>query len=418
MRLQPVFRSLSVSQRLSCLGSLRCASQATSAVPVTTRSRAHAEPERSEQQAWRFLLAGVAGATALTLLPAPAQCYFSDREDGSVDRLSRWSSRSWALPAGRSPGFHLKTVNPLLEKHLSRWSEGVSSAQEGAPLKVLVPLCGKSFDMPYLCENGHAVVGVEGVARPIFEFKEAHRMLVKGMKDKTVLSKDAAGWTEGVAFQPADQFQGSRPGQAFKKGDKGLGYYTESPAVWRGKVSHGKKSLPLHIIEGDMFEVTPQLVSTASPFVSDGRFELAYDRGALVAIPPESREEYVATMSDLLHVGGRILLVVLDYDQEKLPFDGKKSSPPPFSVTKEHVSKLFPDRYWSVQLLDNQPAVTGPAFKGIDVREKVYLVEKRREGSGKAAKASGSSSAGLWLAGTTALLGVAAVAFLRPGRAS
>jgi len=51
-------------------------------------------------------------------------------------------------------GFHLKGVNPLLERF---WPQ-VAPSGSG---RVLVPLCGKSEDLRWLAERGHDVVGVD-----------------------------------------------------------------------------------------------------------------------------------------------------------------------------------------------------------------------------------------------------------------
>lgn len=345
------------------------------------------------------------------------QCYFEKREDGSVDRLKNWSRRHWSLRPGASPGFHEKAVNPYLEKFLPRLSEGLEPSVEGQPLSVLVPLCGKTFDMPYLCEQGCAVLGVEGVERAVLEFKNEHRMRVKGMKTRAIMSKQEDGsWSEGAAFFPSETFQGARPGQVFKKGSQGLGYYTERPGIWRGKVSQGKKGLPLEIIEGDMFEIRPELISAGS-FNKEGKFDMVYDRGSLVAIPPEARPEYVSTISGLLRVGGRILLVGVDYEQQKVPYDpsGKRGCPPPFAITGDHVRQLFPAAYWKVTVLNDSPAtMTNRAFTDVPVRNVTYLIEKRAETWGNGI--SGSSSAGMLMAGTALLAGAAACALLlRPG---
>lgn len=40
-----------------------------------------------------------------------------------------------------------------------------------------------------------------------------------------------------------------------------------------------------------------------------------WDRGALVALRPEDREEYVSTCDSVLEPGGKILLATLVYDQ-------------------------------------------------------------------------------------------------------
>ncbi|CAK9045308.1 Thiopurine S-methyltransferase (Thiopurine methyltransferase) [Durusdinium trenchii] len=168
--------------------------------------------------------------------------------------------------------------------------------------KVLVPLCGKTIDMPYLCEVGYGVVGVEGVQRGILDFKAEHQIRVKGLKSKTIWSNDGDGWKEGSTFIPATSFQGARKGFVFKTGDQGLGYYSETPAVWRGKVNLGKRHAPLHILQCDMFDVTPDLLA-ASTFATDGRFDLIYDRDALGALPPDSWAQYAQRLGSLLRVG-------------------------------------------------------------------------------------------------------------------
>jgi len=346
-------------------------------------------------------------ATAKDARRSSANCYFEPAPDGGVDRLKRWSQVYWNLPAGTSPIFHHTEVNPHLEKHLAQWSKGMSPDETKAgPLpKVLVPLCGKSVDMPYLCELGFGVVGVEGIPRALLEFKAEHQIRVKGMKSKLPFALDEQGWREGTTFQAAAQFAGARSGQSFKTGDQGLGYYSERPAVWRGKVNLGRRHAPLHLIEGDMFEVTPELVA-ASTFATDGRFDLVYDCAALVSLPPDCWKQYAAGLSSLLRVGGRILLIVVQYDQGKLPYARNRINPPPFSVTRENLKGLFPDSSWSVTMLETEPcdeefARRHPSFgkRNISARKVVYLLEKKAEGN------AGSRSALVWVAGATAVLG-------------
>jgi thiopurine S-methyltransferase len=60
-------------------------------------------------------------------------------------------------------GFHQDEVNPYL---LQYWPE-LHAAQGG---EVFVPLCGKSLDMVWLREQGHAVLGVELSAIAVRDF--------------------------------------------------------------------------------------------------------------------------------------------------------------------------------------------------------------------------------------------------------
>lgn len=369
-----------------------------------------------------FVAAGAAGATAIAFFSeqAPSRCYYEQRPDGSTDRLARWRTSAWNVPSGNSPVFHLRRVHPVLETHV-RWllPPPVLGKVDGELPAVLVPLCGKAYDMPFLCEQGFGVVGVEGVSRAVHEFREEQRMRVKGLKSRTVFSRMPDGqWVEGERLVEAvGEFRGARPGCVFRTGAEGLGYYADSPAVWRGWVRAGaRSSRPLQLIEGDMFEVTPELAAAAT-FAPGGRFDAAYDRGSLDVIPPAAREEYVAALAALLRPGGRVLLVVLDYDQAQVPVDptGRRRTPPPFSVPLPEVQRLFPEGAWSLEFLESRAesdlTEVIPAFRGVDVREAVYLITKRAEPD--RAGNGASKTAALKYVGSAALaavgLGVAAL---------
>uniref|UniRef100_A0A7S4UUT3 Thiopurine S-methyltransferase n=1 Tax=Alexandrium monilatum TaxID=311494 RepID=A0A7S4UUT3_9DINO len=345
-----------------------------------------------------FAAAGAAGALALALLPSsPSRCYYKQLPDGSTDRLTRWAGLAWNIPSGSSPVFHVKGVNPLLQKHLPRAAAGLGKAgPEGAePLAALVPLCGKAFDLPYLCEQGFGVVGVEGVSRAIHEFRSEQKIRVKGLKTRTVLSRGPDGeWLSGEhLLEPAETFRGARTGSVFKKGQDGLGYYADFPAAWHGKVrAGGEAARPLHLIEADIFEVDPSLMAAAT-FTRDGTFDFVYDRSALDVIPPPARAEYVSAISRLLRPGGRVLLVVLDYDQSQVPVDptGRRRTPPPYSVTGEQIRELFPADSWDLEVLETLPEAKLsrmiPAFRGLYISEVVYMITKR-EGAEQRSKGS------------------------------
>ncbi|CAK9103642.1 unnamed protein product [Durusdinium trenchii] len=148
--------------------------------------------------------------------------------------------------------------------------------------KVLVPLCGKTIDMPYLCEVGYGVVGVEGVQRGILDFKAEHQIRVLNSVYASNPLPCSLLQLVVPSFLQVKGLKSKTKGFVFKTGDQGLGYYSETPAVWRGKVNLGKRHAPLHILQCDMFDVTPDLLA-ASTFATDGRFDLIYDRDALAA---------------------------------------------------------------------------------------------------------------------------------------
>lgn len=101
-------------------------------------------------------------------------------------------------------GFHLPRTHPKLLRY---WSDVAGSAEKDAA--VLVPLCGKTLDMRWLADQGHAVCGVELSQQALDEFVG---------ESELALSKTGAGyvgagwqlhsgdWFEFAADQPFSLF--------------------------------------------------------------------------------------------------------------------------------------------------------------------------------------------------------------------
>ncbi|MFT7519118.1 MAG: thiopurine S-methyltransferase [Kiritimatiellia bacterium] len=153
-----------------------------------------------------------------------------------------WHS-AWS--AGRR-GFHRDSVHPVLEARFDAWIEGSNG-------KVLVPLCGKTLDMAWMCARGASVVGVEIVERAVRELYD----------DMGVQAR----------IEEVDPF--SR-------------WCTPGLDVWVGSI----------------FDLSPEQVQV----------DRVWDRAALVALSPDQRESYVQTLISVLPVGGSILLVTLEYE--------------------------------------------------------------------------------------------------------
>ena len=83
-------------------------------------------------------------------------------------------------------------------------------------------------------------------------------------------------------------------------------------------------NVSVELIEGDYFD-----------FVAGG-FDALYDRGALVALPPELRPQYVAQTKSLLKDDAVRLVVTLEYEQSVV-------SGPPFSVLPEELVLYWDD---------------------------------------------------------------------------
>jgi thiopurine S-methyltransferase len=139
---------------------------------------------------------------------------------------------------------------------------------------VLVPLCGKSPDLVWLREEGLKVVGIE-LSRTALEAFFDENDLTGQWVDET-----------GIPFCSAEGYK---------------------------------------LYCGDVFDLTATDLNGIRAY---------YDRGALVALPPEMRVRYAAHLSSLLAPGGRILLIGYVYD--KIETKG-----PPFSVPHQELEALF-----------------------------------------------------------------------------
>ena len=143
--------------------------------------------------------------------------------------------------------------------------------------EVLVPLCGKSLDMLWLAEQGYSIVGLEMVEQAIHTF-----------------------FKENQLSPESTQF---------------------------GKlVKHS--SPPFTIFQGDVFALEAGTVQA----------DAWYDRAAMVAIPPSTRESYVQQIRQQTKPGAVGLLITLTYPQHEA--DG-----PPLSLTDEDAFSLFSEGF-------------------------------------------------------------------------
>ena len=157
--------------------------------------------------------------------------------------LERWRE-------GRT-GFHQPQVSTLLKRH---WPQlGLAHGS-----KVFVPLAGKSLDMVWLAEQGHAVLGVELSPVAVQQFFAEH------------------GW------QP--RCHESRHGR----------HYSASA---------------IELICGDAFGLDAAVLQDCAA---------VYDRAALIALPPTMRAGYAQGLMDRLPAGCRGLLLTLEYAQNEM----------------------------------------------------------------------------------------------------
>ncbi len=175
---------------------------------------------------------------------------------------------------------------------------------------MLVPLCGKTKDLLWLRDHGLNVHGVE-----------LHEAAVKAFFEENKLS--GAHVIRDRAFT---------------------------------QYRHGAITISC----GDFFK-----------FGAPEAFDIVYDRAALVALPAAMRTDYARAVTKLLAVGGRILLVVYEYDQSKM--EG-----PPFSVGPDELGRLYGGQFTLKLLGTGRPTNESPRLSALEtLEEKVYLLEKR-----------------------------------------
>jgi len=191
----------------------------------------------------------------------------------------------------------------MTEDWLARWREGRIGWHEengnrflrkfwpdiASGRRVLVPLCGKSTDLVWLARNGHDVTGVELSEIAVRDF-----FAEAGLHFDTRVADDIT-WFIGQEAR-------------------------------------------ITLACGDFFRFF------------DGPFDALYDRGALVALPPETRPEYIRHLHTLLKPDAAKLLVTLEYDQARV-------SGPPFSILADEVLDYWDDLKCVVSRndIDNSP---------------------------------------------------------------
>lgn len=202
-----------------------------------------------------------------------------------------------------------------------RWQEGKIGFHEGKPnsflekhvamlgerARVFVPLCGKTEDLAFLAKTGHQVVGIELVESALRDFFKEHSLEPDVTKDDRFVTfrKDA---------------------------------YT--------------------LFAGDYFALHATDLGPATA---------AYDRAAIVAMPPDLRARYVDHLRVILPRGARILTVTFEYDESK--FSG-----PPFSVSEKNLRELYAGA--TIEPIDQAP-YTRPSpllDANAGVQEKCWLV--------------------------------------------
>jgi thiopurine S-methyltransferase len=157
-----------------------------------------------------------------------------------------WHER-WEL---NEIGFHQPEIHPLLAEH---WSAlGVNKGQ------AFVPLCGKTLDMAWLRQQGHAVLGIELSPLAIHDFFSEQSL--------------------EYSTHPLEGFQ-----------------VYEGPGI--------------QLLCGDFFELSS---------AHTAEIQAVYDRAALIALPKDLQSRYAGHLLEILPQRPPILLITLEYEQAEM----------------------------------------------------------------------------------------------------
>jgi thiopurine S-methyltransferase len=173
---------------------------------------------------------------------------------------------------------------------------------------VFVPLCGKSLDLAWLAGQGHPVIGIELSGIAIKDFFRDYGHPPEMVDDPLFTVFSAAG---------------------------------------------------VSLLQGDFFALQQRHLPEGAA---------AYDRAALIALPPAMRGDYARHLAALLAPGSAVLLITLEYDQREM-------QGPPFAVLEDEVHALL-DREFAIEQLELTPELgLPPRFReqGLQrMRERVY----------------------------------------------
>jgi len=178
---------------------------------------------------------------------------------------------------------------------------------------VFVPLCGKSVDMLWLRAQGLRVLGIELAEQAVAEFFAEH-----GLRAVRQLR-------HGLPFHEAD----------------GIGLY-----------------------QGDFFDLPAAALTAVTA---------AYDRAALIALPPPMRRRYAQHLTAVLPAHAPILQLTMEYVQAEL-------AGPPFSVRADELQALYGGRYRLQPLSRRDTLALEPRFRERGLRtlhEGCYLLTPR-----------------------------------------
>lgn len=206
--------------------------------------------------------------------------------------------------------WHEGQVNTMLQKHIHEMTSGQKN------LRIFVPMCGKSLDLVWLADQGHAVVGVEGSEIAVKSFFEENQLQFT---------------TEAINLVSVEAN------------------------------SYKARSKAITILQCDLFCVSSELLG--------GKFDAIWDRGALIAVDEELRAKYVEVVANLLSPAGCWLVETYDFNPADNP------DPGPFIVTEEDMNAIFGEKF-DIRVLEKSEVSSAPSMPFKHVAQ-LFQLKKR-----------------------------------------
>ncbi|AOB32216.1 thiopurine S-methyltransferase [Bordetella sp. H567] len=202
--------------------------------------------------------------------------------------------------------FHQTRISPPLERF---WP----TLQFAPGSRVLVPLCGKSLDMPWLAQRGLNVLGVELSALAVEQFFDENRL---------------------------------------------------TPQVRRSAMGDHYVAGNIEIIRGDIFDVDAETLRGCTG---------VFDRAALVALPRDMRPRYVQHVYGQLSDRYQGLLITLDYPQQEM--DGPPFSVDDEEVQALYAGHSVAELVYRRDILDLEPKFQKAGVSKLDAL--AYRLQRR-----------------------------------------
>ena len=187
-------------------------------------------------------------------------------------------------------------------------NEYVSHLEKSASRCIFVPLCGKTKDMLWLAEKGFNVIGVEISEKAIISFFSENNIEYSTKEESNIRC-----------------------------------FYSKNITIYKA----------------DIFDLEPRHMKNSDCF---------YDRAALIALPKNTRNNYVQQIKALTGNSSIGLLVSIEY----LP---TQSDFPPFCIKQEEITDLFSANFTVEKLMEQDILDASPKAieRGLtEIKEVVY----------------------------------------------